>query len=356
MKDSRLVTSRGKFRSLLERVPKTEIHLHLEALVSVDTLWKLIGKHGISIEGVKSKADLRRKFEINSLDEFIDVFINIIQNCFQHVDDLDLLLEDAKNYLIRNNIRYAEIFFAPTKFIMSGIEYPQIVDRLDEGAARIERESGSRIRYIMDISRTYGVENAKQNLDLVLGNPRDTIIGIGLGGSEAKGPARDFADLFKEARESGYYVVAHAGEDVGPESVWDALKYLHAERIGHGISAINDQSLMDTLKETQIPLEICPTSNLFTKKFVRTLKEHPIRHFYDFGMMVTVNTDDPTLFGIDLIDEYMKLFDEGIFTAKEIIQLIKNNLYSTFMPLEDKDAIWEEAKEQLDVFLNAKAH
>jgi adenosine deaminase len=188
------------------------------------------------------------------------------------------------------------------------------------------------------------VKNAKKNLDLTIKNRVENVIGIGLGGAEAEGPAREYKKVFSKAAKSDLRIVAHAGEDVGPESVWDALKLLKAARIGHGISAVQDEALMDYLAETQVPLEICPTSNLFTQRYVKALEDHPIRTFFDRGINVTVNTDDPTVFGIDLIDEYMRLANNGFFSPKEIFQLVKNGIFATFRTPEENDAHWSEVE------------
>lgn len=329
-------------RNLLIEIPKTEIHLHLEALATVDTIWELIKKHEISYDDISTKKDLKKKFNVTSLNEFIDLFINIIQNNFRVEDDLKYLIRDARTYLDRNNVVYAEIFFAPSMFIRNGLNFKNMVKILDEGAKQTLAEDGKEIKFIIDVSRSFGVDNAKTNLELTLANSHESIIGIGLGGAESSGPAREYKPVFEKAAKSGFHVVAHAGEDVGPESIWDAINFLKAERIGHGISAIQDEKLMDYLAETQIPLEICPTSNLFTQKYVKVLEEHPIRPFFDKGMNVTLNTDDPTIFSIDLIDEYMSLANKGFFSPEEIIQLVKNNVFATFLPEKKKNKLWKE--------------
>ena len=333
-----------KLRNLLLEIPKTEIHLHLEALATVDTIWTLMKKHGINHKEISTKDDLRKKFQTKSLNEFLDLFINIVQNCFRKEDDVDFLLRDAEAYLKRNNIVYAEIFFAPSKFLQNGLFFEPIVDRLEAGSLQIKARIEADVKFIIDVSRSFGIDNAAKNLDLTLSNRRDSIIGIGLGGAEEKGPAKDFGEVFSRAVDEGLKVVAHAGEDVGPESIWDALNYLKAERIGHGISAIQDEALMDFLAEKQIPLEICPTSNLYTQKYVKILEEHPIRQFYDRGLNVTVNTDDPTLFGIDLVDEYMRLANRDFFKSDEILNMAKNNIYASFLPQKSKDKIWKSAQ------------
>jgi len=327
-------------RSFLASLPKTEIHLHIEGLVSVDSIWSLINKHELDF-GIRSKKELQQKFDVRSLDEFIDLFINIVQACFLHEEDLDYLIEDARHYLKRNNIRYAEIFFAPTKLIKNGLSFESLVDRLDAGARSLAAD-GLQVRYIVDVSRGFGLENAMRNFNLTREHLTDHIVGLGLGGAEQTGPAKEYKPVFDEAVKHGLKLVAHAGEDVGPESVWDTIRLLNVSRIGHGIAAIKDPALMDQLRDIQIPLEICPTSNLFTRKFATTLEDHPIRAFYDHGMYVTVNTDDPTLFGVELTDEYLKLIDHGIFSVTEVLDLIRKGINATFQTEEEKQALLDE--------------
>jgi len=332
--------TRQQARELVRAIPKTEIHLHLEAIATAETIWRLIERHKLSVPGLKTQKQLVRRFKVRSLDEFVDLFINVIQNCFRSGEDLDLVLKDARDYLTRNNIYYAEIFIAPSKLIMNGLPFDVMVSRLDAAMDRMKRENDIDIRFIVDVSRSYGVENARKNLELTLKHRGRSVIGIGLGGAEATGPAKDYAGVFAKASDSGLRVVAHAGEDIGPESIWDAIRHLKVSRIGHGISAIQDEELMDYLAEKQIPLEICPTSNLFTRKYVTKLTNHPIRAFYDRGIKVTVNTDDPSVFDIELVDEYMNLMSGGFFKIEEIVALIRNGLFSTFLPVREKAARW----------------
>ena len=326
---------------LIRNIPKTEIHLHLEGLASVDTLWNLLQEYKIEVEGISSRSDLVKKFKFNSLDEFIWFFINVLQNAFRQAKDLNWLIKDAQDYLTRNNIVYAEIFFAPSKFLQNGLDFNEMMDILDNGAKKILKESNIEIKYIIDVSRSYGVENAEANLQLTLAHKKDSIIGIGLGGSENQGPAEEFRSVFKKAIKAGLKVVAHAGEDIDSSSIWNSIKYLKAERIGHGISAKDDPRLMKYLAKTAIPLEICPTSNVFTRKYVQSIETHPIRLFFDKKINVTLNTDDPTLFGIELVEEYCNLFNYLDFSLDELFQIIKNTLFSSFLSQERKEKIWQ---------------
>ena len=338
--------SSGKysFKQLMKDIPKAEIHLHIEGLISVDTIWNLIQKNKLKFEGSDSKASLKKKFQTNSLEEFIDLFLNVIQASFKQEQDLIYLIEDAQDYLVRNGIVHAEIFFSPSKFLQSGFSFSYMMDILQAGSKKILEQSGITVNFLIDVSRSFGPDNAENNLDLILKNRRDSVIGIGLGGSELKGPAKDYKAVFERAIKNGLKVVAHAGEDVGPESIWDSINLLKAERIGHGISAIKDQKLMELLKEKQIPMELCPTSNLFTKKYVNDIKKHPIKSFYEQGLCVTLNSDDPTLFGSELVDEYVMLYENKIFTDDELINIAKQTLFASYLSEEQKSAIWTKAE------------
>lgn len=339
---------REQFRALLFSLPKTEIHLHLEGLATVDTIWALIETHKLQFNGIKNKEDLQKKYVTNTLEEFLNVFINIVQNSFKTENDLKYLVRDAERYLLSNNIFYAEIFFAPSKFIQNGFDFKKMITILDNGAQALEKKHGIKVRYLVDASRSFGPENAMNNLNLVLKNPVKSVIGVGLGGSESQGPAKDYAEVFAYARKKGLKVVAHAGEDVDSFSIWDAVDILHAQRIGHGTSAIQDEKLMNFLAKEQIPLEICPTSNVLTRKYVKTLKDHPIKSFYDHGIDVTLNTDDPTFFGVELMSEYMNLLDSGMFTPGELLRIVKNTHFATFMPEKEKEKTWKPVQALID--------
>jgi adenosine deaminase len=341
-----------QFEEVFRKLPKTEIHVHLEAIMGVDSIWAMIQENKLSIPGISSHEDVEKKFKISSLNEFIDLYINVIQNVIRKSSDLNFLIKDARDYLQENNIRYAEIFFSPTKYVLNGISFNELVDTLENGANVLQKQTGIDIRFILDVSRSYGVENAENNLKLLLEHPVPRIIGIGLGGAEQRGPAGEYADVFEDAMKAGYKVVAHAGEDVGPESIWAAIEDLKAARIGHGISAVDDPKLMDFLKEKQIPLEICPTSNVFTRKFVQSFEEHPIREFYDKGLYVTLNTDDPTIFGVNLIEEYVNLYRRGLFKPSELVDILKNNISATFLPEKKKRSFLASIDKELEASIS----
>ena len=255
---------------------------------------------------------------------------------YSSVEDFRIVFDELEKYLVKNGITYTEVFFAPTAFLKMGFKYEDMVKIFHEKIAAIKAKRGITIKLLMDVSRTFGCENAMNNYNLLKQFPCEDIIGIGLGGAEAKGPAKDFAPVYELALKEGWHAVVHAGEDVGPESIWDSINYLHAQRIGHGITAIQDEKLMEEIKKTQLPIEICITSNTFTKKIVKKAKDHPVRAFYDKGLPVNINTDDPVFFKTTLLDELWICHKDLNFTMDEIKELVKNSFRQSFMSEKEK--------------------
>lgn len=314
------------FYKLMKSVPKAEVHLHIEAVPTIKSIKALYKKaNGTEI----SDEEIKALFTYDDLNGFIQAFIKI-QGLYKSVEDFDYIFNDLAKYLVDNGIVYTEAFFAPTSFLRNGFKYEEMVKIFDKKIAEIKEKHGITIKLLMDVSRTFGLENAMNNYNLLKQFPSENIIGIGLGGAENKGPCRDYQAVYEQAAKDGYKVVAHAGEDVGPESIWEAIDLLKVSRVGHCISAIQDEKLMDALKERKTVLEVCPTSNVFTKKFVKSIKEHPVTEFYRRGLFVTVNTDDPVFFKVSLIDEYWKLVSEAGWSMDDIKTLIKNGFNALF--------------------------
>lgn len=324
--------NKSEFKNFLASVPKAELHLHLEAVISLAGVKKLYkNKFGKEM----SKEEQKDLFSYEDLNGFIQAFLKI-QAMYSSVNDFKTVFEELGKYLSKNGIVYSEVFFAPTAFLKQGFKYDEMVKIFDAGVEKIKEKYGITVKLLMDVSRTFGCENAMNNYNLLKQFPSKNIIGIGLGGAEAKGAAKEYAPVFQKALAEGYKAVAHAGEDVGPESMWDAINECHAQRLGHGITAIQDEKLMDELKKTQLPIEICITSNTFTKKIVQKAKDHPVRNFYDRGMMVNINTDDPVFFKTTLLDEFWICHKELNFTMDEVKQLVKNSFTSAFLSDKEK--------------------
>jgi adenosine deaminase len=342
------------FSDLVKSLPKTEIHIHAEATVSFDSYFRLNQKYEADAS-LRAPADFRKLLKMDSLAAMIKNFF-YLQSLFRSSEDFLFVVSDVEAYARRNGIEYIELFVAPSMILkQGGIDFTGIMDPLVEGFSALASRGGPDVRLIVDVSRSFGSENAARNLSHVLGylarRPNDRMLGIGLGGAEAGNPCIDYKGVFAEARAAGLRVVAHAGEETGPESIRDAVLELGAERIGHGTSAIQDPALMDLLAERGIPLEICPTSNIITGKYVRAYAEHPVKAFLERGLAATLNTDDPVLFDIELVEEYRRASEEIGIDRPGIALLLRNGVRATFMDESRKAA----ALKRLDQAIAASA-
>jgi len=328
----------GGLKPYIASVPKTEIHLHVEACVSSGSYHQLMDKYEIPHDAKTNK--LIDFSKIKSLKSMLESFY-FVQSFFREPEDFLFVARDVVEYAKRNNIFYVEAFASPSMVLNRGlISFDGMFENLVAGFDAARKKDGVDVRLIVDVSRSFGLENAMRNLELLLDFLKrpgtDSLIGIGLGGQEIGHPCSEYAPVFDRARAEGLHVVSHAGEEVGPESIWDAIRMLKSERIGHGTCAMQDPKLMDYLRDSGLPLEICPTSNVITKKYVKRFSKHPIRQFFDYGIAVTVNTDDPILFSIELNDEYENMVEHLKFKQPELNKLFRNNINATFMSAAEK--------------------
>jgi adenosine deaminase len=315
-------------------LPKTEIHIHAEATVSFESYFRLNAKYGVDAT-LKSPSDFRKLLEMDSLGVMLKNFF-YLQSLFRASEDFAYVVADVEAYARRNRLGYIELFVAPSMVLkQGGVDFNGIMDPLVEGFSALAARGGPDVRLLIDVSRSFGPDNAARNLSHLLGylarRPSDRILGIGLGGQEIGNPCLAYKAVFEAAHEAGLHTVAHAGEEVGPDSIRDAVLELGAERIGHGTSAIQDASLLSLLKERSIPLEICPTSNVVTGKYVRRFEDHPIKQFLGQGLLATLNTDDPVLFDVELNEEYGRAVEKIGLGESGAIQLLRNGIRATFM-------------------------
>lgn len=315
------------------RVPKVELHLHLEGAIPLPALWALIQKYG-GDPAVPDLTALAARFQYRDFRHFIATWV--WKNGFlREYEDFTLIAEAVARDLARQNIRYAEVFYSPPDFTRHGLTVAGITAAVRQGLARAPQV---RVALIADLVRDDGPERAARTLSQVLEVRDQGVIGVGLGGSEPEFPPHLFRSVFQRARGEGLHVTAHAGEAAGPASVWGALDDLGVERIGHGARAIEDPALVAELRRRQVPLELCPISNLRTG-VVAALAAHPIRPLVDQGLLVTVNSDDPQLFGTSLAEELRALHQHLGFTRAELQALILNGVQASWLSDADKDAL-----------------
>ena len=317
------MVSNKKINSFIRYLPKVELHLHLEGAIPIDALLQLIEKY--KGNDYITIGDLENRFTYTDFTHFINTWY--WKNGFiREYEDYQFIAEHVALSLTKQNIRYAEICFSPSDFREKKNSLPQnIAIAIRKGLNK--HSDKIKINLIADL-----VRDEKDKLPLlkqILEVKDQGIIGIGLGGMEKEFPPYLFAKVFREAKKKGLRTTCHAGEAAGPDYIWQAIKDLNVDRIGHGINAYKDSELVQYLIEKQIPLEMCPISNVKTN-VVQSLDTHPIYQFYKKNMLITVNTDDPKMFGTSLENEYISLIDTFNLDFSDIYQLSQNSIKSAW--------------------------
>jgi adenosine deaminase/aminodeoxyfutalosine deaminase len=318
-------------------LPKAELHVHLEGSVDADTLWELATaqRSPLAAQGREHSDGLYRT---TAFRDFLQAFKTVCQH-LNTPEDYELITYRALERLARQNVRYAEMILSAGVMVWRGQPVAALFRGAARGARAAEREFGIQTRWIFDAVRQLpleqGWEVARTAADLM----DEAVIGMGIGGDEAVGPER-FTEIYQFAKQKGLRRVAHAGEAAGPESIWGALRSLGAERIGHGLSAAQDESLVHHLAEAAVPVEICLTSNVRTGG-IADLAVHPFRHYFAAGIPVSLHTDDPSLFGTDLLREYRLAHEVFSFSREELLQLARNTFEAAFLSPDEKRAFLE---------------
>jgi aminodeoxyfutalosine deaminase len=295
--------------------PKAELHLHLEGSVEADTL--------VELDPSLTREEIAAATSFADFDGFLRSYIWVNRR-LTTPEDYALIARRLFERLKSEGVSYAEVTVSAGMMLWKQQEFAPVYSALAREAGR----SRVAVRWILDAVRQFGAEAAKPVFDLAAERVNDGVVAIGLGGSEERGPAAWFADLYREARDRGLRLTCHAGETTGPQSVWDALA-IGAVRIGHGIRSIEDPRLMEHLRKKDIPLEICVTSNVRSGA-VASLARHPVRRLFEAGVPIVLNTDDPALFGCTLTSEYELVRREFGFTAEELEQLARNSFKYAF--------------------------
>ncbi len=320
----------------LRRLPKAELHLHLEGTVTPETLVELSERHPA---GRLTLDQARALYRYVDFTGFLMAFKAITERLVAP-DDYELITWRMAHALAAQGVVHAEVYVSVgVVYYWRRVEFEPLFAGMERARLRAERELGITILWIFDAVRHFGVEEAARVFRKAAEMHREhaSIVGIGIGGDERRTGAEPFRELYAEARDAGLRLTAHAGETVGPESIWGALN-IGAERIGHGLSAQHDAELMEVLAERQVPIEICITSNVRTGSCPSFL-EHPVRRYFDSGLMITLNSDDPALFGSDLSGEYRLAECEFQFTQEQLRELASNSIEASFLPPERRVAI-----------------
>jgi len=296
-------------------LPKTELHLHLEGSVEPETLCEL--DPSLTLE------EVRARYEYADFAGFIQSYKWLIQH-LNKPEDYALIARRTLARLESENVRYAEITLSAGLVLWRGQEFAPIYDALQA----VAEASPVQVRWILDATRQWGVEHTWAVVRLAAARVDRGTIAFGIGGDEVAGPVEWFGEVFRFALDAGLHLTVHAGESAGAESVWGALR-LGAQRIGHGIRAADDPKLLEYLRERDIPLEICISSNVATR-VVASLSEHPVRRIYDAGVPIVLASDDPAMFHTTLTREYDLAAQEFGFTDAELRAIVENGFRYAF--------------------------
>ncbi|MEU3747395.1 MULTISPECIES: adenosine deaminase [Streptomyces] len=331
-------------------LPKAELHVHHVGSASPRIVAELAARHPDSKVPTDPEA-LADYFTFTDFAHFIDVYLSVV-DLVRTPEDVRLLTFEVARDMARQNIRYAELTITPYSSTRRGIDERAFMAAIEDARKAAEAEFGTILRWCFDIPGEAGLVSAEETARLATtdGIRPEGLVSFGLGGPEIGVPRPQFKPYFDLARAAGLHSVPHAGETTGPETVWDAINDLGAERIGHGTSSVQDPALLAHLAEHRIALEVCPTSNIATRA-VATLDEHPIRQMVDAGVLVTVNSDDPPMFGTDLNNEYAVAARLLGLDERGVAALAKNAVEASFLDAAGKARIAAEIDTYTDGWL-----
>jgi aminodeoxyfutalosine deaminase len=310
-------------------LPKAELHLHLEGSMTPPTLLELRILHGKD----GSLSEIEQLYRYDDFPGFLMAFKTVTGD-LQTPEDYELITYRLMEALKADHVLHAEVYVSVGVCLWRQLDFEAIFEGLERGRERGERDFGISLLWIFDAVRQFGAEAARAVFELAVRYRDRGVVAIGIGGDERKASAELFRDAYAYAADNGLRLTAHAGEYAGPGSIWGALN-LHIERIGHGLTAAQDPELVEELVARQIPVEICLTSNLRTG-CCASLAEHPVRRYFDQGLLITLNTDDPAMFGTSLTREYQLAQENFGFTDEHLRELARNSFEASFLPAEKK--------------------
>jgi adenosine deaminase len=331
--------------SFLHAIPKSELHVHLEGAMRPRTLLALARRRRVTLPA-DTEEGLRDWFRFRDFDHFVEIYVTC-SKCVRDPEDFQLLLRDFAADQAAENIRHSEVHFTIGTHWLNGVAIDEVLDAMTETLLEVERNENVSIRLIPDIVRDVGSKTADPTLDWALAaKKRGIAVALGLTGREAIYPSEPYGQHFAEAAKHGLHCVAHAGEHAGPGSVYAALDSCRAERIGHGVRSIEDENLIERLRDSRVPLEVCPTSNICLG-LAPDLAHHPFDGLLRHGLSLTVNSDDPALFNTTLSEELRRLGETFDYTAERLAGLALAGFEHSFLPAEEKRRALDAARAEM---------
>jgi aminodeoxyfutalosine deaminase len=329
-------------RSLVRRLPKAELHLHLEGSIQPATLREMALQKGRLVPETEEWIATRERegFRYPQLADFLNAF-KLLSLLLETPQDYALAATRLVEALHAENVRYAEVTLAAGVVLWKKQPLPDVFEAVKSAADEACARLGLRVAWIFDAVRQFGADHARAVMQHAARFRDHGVVAFGIGGDEVRGPARLFTDVYREARDLGLHLTAHAGEADGPESVRDAVEMLGAERIGHGTSAGRDPVTLRLLAERAVPVEVCLTSNLATG-VIRRIEDHPLRRFLEAGVPVALSSDDPAMFSTSIEREMLLAAERFELSHDEITGIAGNAIRAAFLPEHERAALLAE--------------
>jgi adenosine deaminase len=325
-------------KAFIQGMPKAELHIHIEGSLEPEMMFELAERNRVALR-YASAEEARRAYDFGDLQSFLDLYYEGMQVLLYEQDFYDLTWSYLQK-VSEQNVRHTEIFFDPQAHTGRGVPFETVILGIHSALVDAERQLGVSSKLIMCFLRHLSAEEAMETLNDSLPF-RECIVGVGLDSSELGHPPRDFKAVFDRAREHGLLTVAHAGEEGPPEYIWQALDDLKVSRIDHGVRCTEDPKLVKRLREEQVPLTVCPLSNVKLRVFDKIL-DHNLKRMLDLGLRVTVNSDDPAYFG-GYVDQNFQAVQEGLHLSRDdVYELTKNSFEASFLDAESKQRLLYE--------------
>ena len=324
--------------TFIRDMPKVELHIHIEGSLEPELMFELAERNGVPLR-FNSVEEVRKAYQFTDLQSFLDIYYEGASVLLKEADFYDMTwayLEKVSS----QNVRHSEIFFDPQTHTDRGVPFETVINGIRRALIDAEQQLGITSQLIMCFLRHLSAEAAMQTLKQSLPY-RDWIVAVGLDSSEVGNPPKKFTTVFDEARAQGFLTVAHAGEEGPPEYVWQALDLLKAKRIDHGVRSEGDARLVERLVRDQIPLTVCPLSNIKLRGF-DTMEDHNLKRLLDLGLRVTVNSDDPAYFGGYMTENYLAVQKALNLNLEDIRGLATNAIQATFLGQAEKQELLDE--------------
>ena len=325
----------------INNIPKAELHIHIEGSLEPELMFDKAKKNNIKIPFTSIK-QIDGAYKFSNLQSFLDVYYEGLRVLVNEEDFYDLTWNYLKKIFLQN-VRHVEIFFDPQAHTSRGIPFKTVVTGIHKALVDAQKHFDLSSRLIMCFLRDFDIDNSFETLEQAIPF-KEWIVGVGLDSTEVGNPPEKFTRLFQRARKEGFKTVAHAGEEGCPEYIWQAIEKLHVLRIDHGVRCMEDEALVETLIKRQIPLTVCPLSNIKLNIF-NSLKEHNLKLMLDRGLCVTINSDDPAYFGGYIAENFLASQKALNLSRNDIYELAKNSFKAAFLNLTEKQCFLKELED-----------